>query len=220
MLTSIFYYDYYKPYILNKDNKKNLRSFSFQKNNSTERTYFMNKSLNDNTRSYIFEMSSNFNGLKNISNALTEKLETRFMTEPIKEEIENNIENFTKIYNRFIGFLDENLENSEKFKNISNNIKTFSANNIKILNKMGINIGSNGLLYIKENNDLKNIQRDKEILKSFYSKIYNSLCKFMQEPMSNHMEFKDFSFYFNYSNEFKNNSFRLIQQGVLVNIGI
>lgn len=220
MLTTLFYYDYYKPYILDKKNKENLRNFPSQKSCSTDRIYFMNKSLNDNVKSYIFEISSNFNGLKNISNHLTEKLETRFMTEPIKEEIENSIENFTKTYNRFIGFLNENLENSQEFKNIYNNIINFSINNKKILNKMGINIKSNGLLYVKENNDLKSIQKDKETLKSFYSKVYNNLCKFMQEPMANHMEFKDFSFYFNYSNDFKNTSFRLIQQGILVDIGI
>lgn len=220
MLTTLYYYDYYKPYILDK-NSTSSKNFISKKEALMKKSYFMNKSLNDNVKAYIFEMSSSFNNLKNISNHLTEKLETRFMTEPIKEDIENNIENFTKMYNNFIGFLEENSENSYKFKNISSNIKKFSASNKKILNKMGININSNGFLYVKENNDLKNIQKDKEILKTFYSKIYNNLCKFMQEPMSKHMEFKDFSFYFNYSNNFnKNSSFKLIEQGVLIDIGI
>lgn len=223
MLTTLHYYNYYKPYILNNNKKKLNKSATSFKNIPNEREYFMNKALNDNVKSYIFEMSSNFNGLKNISNNLTEKLQTRFMTEPIKEEIEYNIENFTKTYNSFIGFLDENTENSVNFKNVANNIKNLFSDNNKILDKMGIIINENGFLDVKENNNLKTIQRDKETLKEFCSKVYKSLCKLMQDPMCKHMEFKDFSFYFNYTSDFKfnkNKSFKIIEQGLLVDIQV
>lgn len=211
MLTNLYYYDYYKPYILDK--KERSFNTSFQ---NKDKKYFMNKSLNDNVKSYIFEVSHNFNGLKSVSNNLKEKLNTKYMTEGIKEDIENDIENFAQTYNRFIGFLDENSENSKKFKNMSSNIKNFLKNNTQVLNKMGINISEDFYLSVKENNNLKSIQRDKENLNKFYTKIYNTLCKFMQEPMSKHMGFKEFSFYFNYSCGYdKDKSFRLIEQGIL-----
>lgn len=214
MLTSLHYYDYYKPYILNKS------EFSFNiPSSNNEKTYFLNKALNDNVKSYIFEMASNFNGLKSICNNLKEKLQTRYMTEPIKKDIEKDIKNFAQTYNRFIGFLDENYENSNKFKNISKNIKNFLINNKDILNKMGISISDDYYLYVKENNNLKSIQRDKEILNKFYSKIYNNLCKFMKEPMTKHMFFKDFSFYFNYDCDYyfnKDKSFRIVSEGILL----
>lgn len=223
MLSTLHYYNSYRPFILNKikdrENKtspyKSAKSIRQYKN--TDFTYFLNKALNDNVKSYIFELSINFNSLKNISNNIYEKMHYNLPVDTLKD----NIDNFVLAYNRFVGFLQENIENSKHFENILNKTKNDINNNLKILDNLGINISSNGFLNIREGLNLQENQIDKEETKSFYNNIYEKICSFMVEPMSNYMDFKDFSYYFNYSGDYnKNKSFKIIEQGLLLDISL
>lgn len=218
MIASMHYCNYYKPYILDKNNACIKNGLYSQYQKSRKKTaYYLNKSFNNNIKEYMSEMSLNLNSLKNISNNLSESLETSFVNKNLYQDIENNLNNFTFTYNKLIGFLDKNKENNLKFNNMSENIKSFMKNNQKFLNRIGIDISKEGFLSINDNNDIKMIKRDKNNIKNFYRKVYKNLCNIMQEPMSAHMNFKDFSYYFNYYNGYNNeNSFKIIEQGILL----
>ncbi|WP_250277946.1 hypothetical protein [[Clostridium] colinum] len=222
MIATLHYYNSYKPFVLDKKKSRERKISPDKKYNkqvskykNSEISYFLNKSLNDNVKSYMFELSSNFNSLKNISNNIYEKMHYNLPSETLEE----NFEKFTSTYNRFIGFLEENAENSSSFKNMLNSTKDIVNNNIDILNDMGINMSKTGFLNVNndENKNIMSIDNDK--IKSFYHNLYEKMCDFMEEPMSNHMDFKDFSYYFNYSGDYdKNKSFKIIEQGILVDI--
>lgn len=222
MISTLHYYNSYKPFILDKQRARERKASPYkqtqgQKYKDTELTYFLNKSLNDNIKSYMFELSSNFNGLKNVANNIYEKMYYGLSLDTLDE----NFEKFTHTYNRFKGFLEENTENSGNFTNILEKTKDIINENVDILDNIGIDISENGFLKLRKDDDTKNYNVEDGQIKKFYRNIYEKMCEFMSQPMSSHMEFKDFSYYFNYSGNYdKNNSFKLIEQGILVDISM
>lgn len=222
MISTLHYYNSYKPFILDRQRARERKASPYkqtqgQKYKDTELTYFLNKSLNDNIKSYMFELSSNFNGLKNVANNIYEKMYYGLSLDTLDE----NFEKFTHTYNRFKGFLEENTENSGNFTNILEKTKDIISENVDILDNIGIDISENGFLKLRKDDDTKNYNVGDGQIKKFYRNIYEKMCEFMSQPMSSHMEFKDFSYYFNYSGDYdKNNSFKLIEQGILVDISM
>lgn len=222
MISTLHYYNSYKPFILDRQRARERKASPYkqtqgQKYKDTELTYFLNKSLNDNIKSYMFELSSNFNGLKNVANNIYEKMYYGLSLDTLDE----NFEKFTHTYNRFKGFLEENTENSGNFTNILEKTKDIINENVDILDNIGIDISENGFLKLRKDDDTKNYNVEDGQIKKFYRNIYEKMCEFMSQPMSSHMEFKDFSYYFNYSGNYdKNNSFKLIEQGILVDISM
>lgn len=222
MISTLHYYNSYKPFILDRQRARERKASPYkqtqgQKYKDTELTYFLNKSLNDNIKSYMFELSSNFNGLKNVANNIYEKMYYGLSLDTLDEKFEK----FTHTYNRFKGFLEENTENSGNFTNILEKTKDIINENVDILDNIGIDISENGFLKLRKDDDTKNYNVEDGQIKKFYRNIYEKMCEFMSQPMSNHMEFKDFSYYFNYSGDYdKNNSFKLIEQGILVDISM
>ncbi len=224
MISTLHYYNSYKPFILDKEKIRERKTSPYKayskqasQYKDTELTYFLNKALNDNVKSYMFELSSNFNGLKNSANSIYEQMYYGLPT----DNLEESFQDFTHTYNRFVGFLEENTENSSGFKNILEKTKNIVDSNISTLNDIGINISNAGFLSLKNNMDIKKSNIDLEKAQKFYLDFYDKMCDFMKEPMSNHMNFKDFSYYFNYSGDYnKNSSFKLIEQGILVDISL
>lgn len=215
MIAALHYYNSYNSYIdREKNRERKISPYKAKEYKNTDLTYFLNKSLNDNVKSYMFELSTNFNGLKNIANNIYEKISYNFPMETLEESFES----FASTYNRFIGFLQENSENGMNFKGMLKSTKKIINDNKAILNELGIDISEEGFLSIAQQNDGV-FSIDTEEIKDFYSSIYDKMCDFMSEPMSNHMNFKDFSYYFNYSGDYdKNKSFKIIEQGLLVDI--
>lgn len=222
MISTLHYYNSYKPFILDRQRARERKASPYkqtqgQKYKDTELTYFLNKSLNDNIKSYMFELSSNFNGLKNVANNIYEKMYYGLSLDTLDE----NFEKFTHTYNRFKGFLEENTENSGNFTNILEKTKDIINENVDILDNIGIDISENVFLKLRKDDYTKNYNVEDGQIKKFYRNIYEKMCEFMSQPMSSHMEFKDFSYYFNYSGDYdKNNSFKLIEQGILVDISM
>lgn len=223
MIASLHYYNSYDNFINRKKREQKTSPAKLYKNQTkplknSDFTYFLNKSSNDSVKTYIYELSSNFNGLKNIANNMYEKL---YYDLP-SENIEDNLKNFTSIYNRFIGFLEENIGNSNSFKKMSNSIKDLMQKNKDTLKDLGINISKNDFLSLKNEQETavsSNIDVDKT--KTFCLDLYKNVCKFMEHPMTNYMEFKDFSYYYTYSGDYdKTKSFKVIEQGNLIDISV
>ena len=222
MLSTLHFYNNYNSFILDKEKIRERKAspyLQYKKQSNqykdTEFKYFLNKSLNDNIKAYMFELSANFNGLKNIVNNIYEKI---YHNLPM-ETLDDKLESFTTMYNRFIGFLEENTENSGEFKDILDNTKNTINENIDILNQLGINISKNGFLNLKNDQQINLHNIDTHKTQKFYLNLYNKICSFMEQPMSNDMDFKDFSYYFNYSGDYdKNKSFKIVEQGILIDI--
>lgn len=212
MLTNLYYYDHYKPFIINKKDSISA-PIAKTKNGKKATSYYLNKSLNTNVCLYIENLSTSFNTLKNISNNILEK--PKYTLDKNKK---NLISSFTLAYNDFIKFLRNNSDNSKDFKNIENIIKDSIIKNKEFLKDININVSDDMLLSF--NNEEIACSLTTQNVKSFYKDMYSNLCSFMKEPMSNHMNFKEFSYYFNYSYAQKNASFKMIEQGILIDIAL
>lgn len=223
MIAGLHYYNSYSNFINRKKQEPKISPAKLYKSKlksikNSELTYFLNKSSNDNVKTYIYELSSNFNGLKNIANSMYEKL---YYDLP-SESIEDNLKSFTSIYNRFMGFLEENTANSTSFKKMSNIIKDLINKNKEILKDLGINVSKNEFLSLKNEQEVEessNIDVDKT--KTFCLDLYKNVCNFMEHPMTNYMDFKDFSYYYTYSVDCdKSKSFKVIEQGNLIDVSL
>lgn len=217
MISAMHYYNI-SPYMFNR---KTVRKGSYTNTSKTnpyakgDLTYFLNKSLNDNIKAYVTDVSSNVNNLKNITKLIYQKLYDNTSMENLK----GSFEKFVTGYNRFVGFLKKNTGNSKGFEKLLDDTENIINDNKEVLKEVGIDVSKEGFLDIKnlENIDYKQVDSTKA--QSFYQGFYEKLCEFMKQPLSNHMNFKDFSYYFTYAGDYNTNkSFKLIEQGLLVDI--
>lgn len=232
MITNLFYYDHYRPYILKENKSKPLEtssSKSFMKSESSESeqefSYFLNKAFKDDIKSYVSKISNSFNSLKNITNYLALKLNNKF---EIHENVENSakqIHKFAEKYNQFLDFYNSDYNANKNFSEYVTSVQNTINENKDTLENIGIYLTSNNKLSLSEdfsqetlkgcsNNILNN-------LKYVCDVIYQKTFETMKEPLTSYMNFKDFSYYFNYSMD-KNNmkTFTLLERGLLVDIEV
>ena len=216
-MIATLYYD--NSYFINRKNIARRTSpyspYRQKRYKNNEKSYVLNRSLNNNIKSYMSELASNFNGLKNISNNIYEKISSNFSMKDLQE----NFGKFADSYNNFVKFIHQNEGGSKKFKKILNSLQNTVESNEEILDDLGIKLDNDFLNFDTEKYNKSIIDLSK--IKNFCSDIYSKICDFMKEPMSNYMNFKDFSYYFNYSSDYnKNNAFKVIEQGMVVDISL
>lgn len=131
-----------------------------------------------------------------------------------------SLNKFTTALNKTASF-KESSSQSKTFDNFSENI----ADMVKYspsLNQLGISF-KEGSYHIDENAiDNLSVDDAKNLLQQSYediSKVYAETKNFLSVPLSDHMEFKNFSYYYSYSaGVVQNNSFNLFGTGTLVNL--
>ncbi len=216
MISTMYYYNI-SPYMsdkgINRKGKYTVKPNPYKSNKDI--TYFLNKSLNEDIKSYATDISKNLNTLKNIANNIYQKMYNGTSVEDMQESFEK----FVSSYNGFAKFLKKNTGNSKGFEDLLEDTSDMIEENGEIFAKLGISMDEDGFLDISNfsKKDFKSINM--EDAKNFYQNFYDKLCNFMKQPMSNHMNFKDFSYYFTYAGDYNTNkSFKLIEQGLLVDI--
>lgn len=229
MITNLFYYDVYKPYIIEDLHSKKIKmpsskDFILSSQNGIQKfSYFLNKSSKKEIISYITQVSNNFNNLKSTSHYLALRLNNNLS---IKNGIENSskqINTFVKGYNQFLEFYNTNENAKINFYSYINSLQDIIYENKDILSKVGISIDKNNKLNIEESLTSKllldcnsNVLNN---LKYVYDLIYQRTCDYMKSPLTDCMNFKNLSYYFNYSlYNNPNKTFPLIEGGLLVNI--
>ncbi|MCI8804494.1 MAG: hypothetical protein HFE59_01105 [Clostridiales bacterium] len=247
MLTNIFYYDFYKPYIFKnekiaskhpvnypKTENRKTSSFSGQsEENKNEYSFFLNKSFKNEIVNYAETISIDLNSIKNLAKNIINKTDSYFDT--VKENLKSELKEFKKRYNTYTDFADKNYKHSPLLSNFSDSLKYRVESNYELLSKFGISyVGGNvdadenleseyGKLFFDENYfdslSTKNISENIKELREFCKSIYNDTCEIMTVPMEEHMNFKNLNYYYNYifSNE-KPNTVKIIETGMLVDI--
>lgn len=245
MLTNIFYYDFYKPYIFKNEKLTSKLPVNYAKNegqkknvssNSKENEYsfFLNKTYKTEIVNYAESISFDLNSIKNAAKNIINNSLSIFNFDALKENFKSELNEFEKNYNSYLDFADKNKNNSPLLSNFADNLQYRVETNLDSLSNFGISFDDelletdgNNLSFSRLNFDenffdslsqeyiLKNVGE----LKNFCKTIYDDTCEIMTVPMEEHMNFKNLNYYYNYifANE-NHNTVQIIETGMLVDI--
>lgn len=241
MLTSLYYYGYYKPYIVNdikRGNNKNTRISSYKQaiaeKNRTENSntdlfsYYLNNAYKKEVVNYAADISSKYNGLKFDSQYILNKINSYDYEDEFsdnKNSLKSGFKRFTDRYNQYLDFSTDNEQTSVFLNEYTENINYRLDSNMDSLNSFGISKDENGYLHFDENYfdslDEKSFIQNENGIKNFCEQVYNDTCDAMSIPMAEHMNFKKLEYYYNYIYSDKNyNPFKIIETGLLVDISV
>lgn len=239
MLTNIFYYDFYKPYIFKNEKLTSKRPYAHSNKNDSvlnsqqsgnsekEYSFFLNKTFKNEIVNYAETISNDLNSIKNsVKNVVNKMSNNYFNYDSEVENLKYELEEFTEKYNSYKDFAEKNYRHSPLLSNFSDSLKFRVENNKDILSKFGV-------FYDDELNEIsfdinvfdslssKEILNDVSNLKRLCGEIYNDTCEIMTVPMEEHMNFKNLNYYYNYifSNE-NHNTVKIIETGMLVDISL
>ena len=234
MPTNIFYYNYYKPYILKENNnikstrrssaKKEIAQSKKAKSGDNSYSYFLNKSIKRDLVSYATEISKNLNSIKDTSKYMVNRYSKNDLAK--SDELNNfadGLEDFVNEINGFEVFYDKTSKESSALNGYKSILDTRIDENRQALYNIGVTKSKDDVLSfdrekfysINKNNYIDNIFECAEM----FDDIYNDTCEVMRLPMTEHMNFKNLDYYYNYAYESKNKySFKFIETGFMVDI--
>lgn len=231
MLTNLFYYGYYKPYIFKDDNKdliakKNINEIVKNSTGSKHFSFFLNKALKDEIIKYASNISSDYNSIKSTALFVFDRINrNEGKYEDFKQDLCDGMFDFVNQYNEYRDFSNVYDKNSKALNEFAENLKDRVYKNEEFLEEVGIHINEDGFLFF--NKDKFDSMNKEELysklgnLRQFCKDIYNDTCKAMEIPMSNHMNFRDLNYYYSYVFALvEPNTFKIVQEGMLVDIAL
>lgn len=234
MLTNIFYYNYYRPYIVKETNsakktartsaKKEIAQSEQARSGDSAYSYLLNKSIKKEIVSYATDISRNLNSIKDTTRFIVNRYSKDNVLD--NDEIENfadGLEDFVNEINGFKEFYDSTSKESHPLNGYNSMLNTRLDENKQNLSEVGVIKDNNNILSF-DRDKFKSIENKKYIDNIFscadlFNEIYNDTCEVMQLPMTEHMNFKNLDYYYNYAYEPTNKTaFKFIETGLLVDI--
>ena len=229
MVTNVYYYNYYAPYILSNYRRKKIADFPrgeiFMLDE--DETYVLNKALKKEVVNYAAEFSGVVNGLKDSSKNIIR--DARGFLKNEREEgyitavrwLGEDLADFVNSYNKSKAFAAKNKD-SRFFIDFSDNLAYDLSVSLKALSGYRISGENNGRLSFDENafavmtrGSIRHANRQNL---PFFEHIYDSTGDFLKTPLSEHMNFKDLKYYYNYkTGVITRDSFAVIGSGMIVN---
>ncbi len=238
MLTNLFYYDYYKPYIFKNEklvSKYNITAGSsaapvnkenFDADGDGEFSFFLNKAYKSEVVRYAENISKDFNSIKNIARSISYKMkDPYFAFENKRELIAESLDELTEKYNTYKDFAFENAKHSPILNSFFESLKYRVDFDAETLSVFGISENEEERLIFDRNAfdsmSVDDFERQRDGLEGFCDSVYNDTCEVMTVPMEEHMNFKNLNFYYNYiySSE-EHNTVKIIETGMLVDISL
>lgn len=140
----------------------------------------------------------------------------------VNEMFEDKVSKFIDDYNNAVRFADTQIH-SQSLKDFSSELSDVLNEHKQVLDSLDIS-GDNENQIIK-NFDLTNVSDKLSIdeklncLQNLIEDIYDSTQYILSKPMSEHMNFKGLSYYYNYKlDKYEANTFELIEAGMIVDI--
>lgn len=230
MLTSVYYYGYYKPYILNNRPKigegKKQQANEKVSNPANRETFVLNNSLKKEVVQYASGLSGTVNYLRETSRDVLQDIfnyqrsSAEQGSENSKKELSDDLQDFVDAYNRNLNFSVKD-DNSKQLKFFVNDLAYDISISATALSTYGIKIGDDDRMtfdadyYNKLNN--KNISEANKVNQALFKNIYDSTGEFLTMPLAEHLRFKNLGYYYNYKlGTMEKDSFKLIQSGMIV----
>jgi len=231
MLTSVFYYNMYKPYIVGGANRNETsyatrRERISQGNEPAGRVYVLNKALRNEIVDYVRSVSDNVSDLRHATRQTATEMQ-RFNGTVHREGWENamrnmseNLEAFADNYNVAAGFLHAQSHSSGLRAYSSEVIESISHNQER-LEMLGLNLGEDGRLNFDNetvsamNHDEMNVAISENI--ELFEGLRSYTRQLMTEPLVEHMRFRGLSYHYNYRmGTMETDGYSLIEAGMLV----
>lgn len=234
MLTNIFYYGYYKPYIVKDTNntkaikrtkaKTEIAKSSSAKSGNSPYSYLLNKALKKDLVSFATDISSNLNSIKDTARFIVNRYTKKNVaSEEEKNNFADGLEDFANEVNSFSAFYENSSKESTALAGFDSVLSGRLNSKRDSLEKLGLSIDEGGQLSF--NRDKFDSIADENYIDSIFEcaelfdSVYNDTCEVMQLPLSEHMNFKNLNYYYNYTYAPKDkNSFKFIETGLLVDI--
>lgn len=233
MLTSIYYYNLYRPYIVsNRETGVARRErIADRKEKSTPeptgQVYILNKSLKDEIVRYAHDLSYGATNLRASARQTTADMENFNRTiyregfDRAQDWLAEDLSEFSDNYNAAAGFMQGQKH--------STGLRTFSyemADNIYYnrdrLNQLGLYLSETGRLSFSRetfnslSQDEVNIAIGENI--GIFADLYRHSGELLTEPLAEHMNFKGLSYHYNYKMGamVADDGFGIIETGLLI----
>lgn len=232
MLTNIFYYNFYKPYILKinesgKQPAKPKQEKIADKRQSAERfKVLLNKSMKPEVVGYARGISSSIVGMKESAKYLVRDMTDfnknmhRRGMDTAKRWIQCDLEDFVALYNISTEFLSDQIH-SQALRGFSSRLEENVSMNLERLAGLGIIRAQDGKLNFNSEtfNKLDEGRLNMAIGEtlSTFKDIYSDSGEILGEPLKEHMNFRGLGYYYNYKlGMIENDTFKMIESGMLI----
>jgi len=231
MLTSVFYYNIYKPYIVgnsgNRSDGYTPRKERIAQGTETQgRVFVLNKALRNEIVNYAQSVSGGVSNLRDATKRTAVDMESfnskvhREGWEAALENMVENLENFANGYNRSAGFM-QNQPHSSGLRSYSGEVTENVQNNRSRLEMLGLTLSEDGkIAFDREfvsamNHETINVAIGENI--ELFEGLRSYTQQLMTEPLIEHMRFRGLSYHYNYRmGTMETDGYSLIEAGMLV----
>ncbi len=235
MLTQIFYYSHYRPYLVdtpknNKISSKKMPLTDNKKQIAENSDFLLNKSLTAEVIRYVRNISDSVVGTKDSANNVVKDIENFNQNvfnrdyETARRWIAEDLEDFVNSYNFSLDFLN-NQEHSRVLKIYAEVIQDIISDGMDRLWRLGIMKDDNNALSFNLFNFNATDKTDFNLALgeniNIFDRIYQVSSHTLTIPMTHHMNFKGLSYYYNYRmGTVEDETFKIIESGLIVNQAI
>lgn len=230
MITSLFYYNHYKPYILRTANLESStvskRKEKLCKKESLNDNFLLNKALKDDVVSYVRSVSTSVVDSKVSSKSVVQRMdkfnyniEKRGFSKA-KNSIGDSLRDFVDSYNEAEGFLAKQGHSSE-LKNYAVQVSQDIGYNVDRLGLLGISLSEDSQLSFDEEYFYGLKRNDIYSAIGETINIFQNICNYsddvLKSPLIEHMKFKNLGYYYNYKlGSMETDTFKIIESGLLI----
>ena len=229
MLTNLYYYDHYRPYILRTKPVILPGPISVayaQKSAEAEKNkaFLLNSAYKSDVIQYVRDMSNTVNSLKcSIMELLKSARSGMFSTENdafgLKNYFISDLKNFVNSANEALSFT-KSQNNSQELANFSQTVTDIIINNREVFQQLCISVEENGSIALSSEDAAK--KKLKDLFTGLIGasgaliEIHDKTKELMANPLTDHMKFKSLGYYYNYKyGSIKDNTFNIIDSGML-----
>lgn len=235
MLTSMFYFNYYKPYLIKEDDTTvpvyaKSKPAVHNKNFSNNKAVLLNKAYRGDIIEYAGNLSKKIVAFKDMSRFVAQDMEDfeknakSGNSEDARYLLSRDMSKFVKSYNSTMSFA-LSQEHSARLQDFAVEQDSLIRQNRNTFKAMGISIDEDGSLSYNEAkiNNMSVFKLSASIggASFAFDEIYKNTRELLTYPLSNHMNFKGLGYYYNYKlGTVQDDTFKIIKSGLLVDIAI
>ena len=231
MLTSVFYYNLYRPYIVgnanNRDNnvQRRQRIATGTDNIAAGRQFVLNKSIRNDIINYANAVTYSVTDLRESTGRTAQEMANFNRTvhqEGWNEAVSNltyNLSGFAEDYNQATRFM-LNQEHSGELLSFSNNVMENVYYNRQRLEMLGLTLSSEGRMAFSRSQVESMNFEEINVAIGENLEIFEGLRSYtqqlMSEPLVDHMRFRGLSYHYNYQmGRLETDGFNLIETGMI-----
>ncbi|MDR3090902.1 MAG: hypothetical protein LBU36_01700 [Clostridiales bacterium] len=238
MITSVYYYGYYKPYILKNYGFRRIaekdadavRAMCTRPAPDYERERFiLNNSFKAEFVDYANGLSNAVNSLKDAARDMSSDIAT-FQDSVFQEarsvsraSLALDLEDFADSYNKSVS-IDSSRTAEQYFAYFAEDLRFAAVRNAENLAAYGLEVSPGGeeMIFNKKTFaalSSKSLYDASAKNEGFFSEMYDDSRRFLALPLAEHLVFKDLWYYYNYKlGTIEKDSFKYIQSGMIVDV--